>query len=262
VLSQWIQILRAQPWPGPCFHHRDLYPAEGRNVITRGALSTPGWDDLLWVDSDHLPNPAFIGRIAEYPLEAAVVVGTYFNREYPYELQAYEAPAKDGTPGLLGGGVYPLRVLEMLEKPGLYPVGGGGTGWMLIRRAVLEAMQEWKGPGQVWEVSGLGPQPPGDLPRGIDIGEDIKFCLEVAQLLGLQVWLDTDARIESGHVGSMIYNHDHWAAAHLVTDAYAAAGLDQEKLAKLGLRFQELRGRPVHQNRAQRRAAAEGGRPG
>ena len=71
VLMQWIHILRAIHWPGPTFTHRDTYPSEGRNVITAGALLRDDWDDYLSIDSDHLPAPTFIQRIAEYPLDGA-----------------------------------------------------------------------------------------------------------------------------------------------------------------------------------------------
>ena len=47
VLMQWIHVLRAHHWPGPTFTARDLYPVEGRNVQTAGALMRDDWDDFL-----------------------------------------------------------------------------------------------------------------------------------------------------------------------------------------------------------------------
>jgi hypothetical protein len=218
VLMQWVHILRARWWPGPTFTHRDLYPAEGRNVITsRSLLHTDPddplyYDDLLWVDSDHLPSPAFIERIAEYPLDALAVAGTYFGREYPFDLQAWESePDLEGLKAIA-----PQRVENMLARPGLYPVGGGGTGWLFLRREVLERMEQVKGQGYIWEIRGLTPELAAKLGLGLVLGEDVVFCMELKRLLGIQVWLDTDPRIESQHIGSMRVGRREWGAAHVV----------------------------------------------
>ncbi len=211
VLMQWIHVLREHHWPGPTFTARDLYPAEGRNVITAGALLRDDWDDFLSIDSDQLPAPTFIERIAEYPLEVELVIGTYFAREYPFDLQAWTS-----TPDLEGlQAIHPARVDEMLQKPGLYRVGGGGTGFMLIRRRVLERLQEIKGAGHVWEIRGLSPELEEKLGTGLVLGEDVTFCMDVQRLLGVQAWLDTDPRIESQHMQSSRVDRRNWYAAHM-----------------------------------------------
>jgi hypothetical protein len=231
VLMQWIHLLRGTWWPGPTFTARDLYPAEGRNVITEGALARDDWDDFLSVDSDHLPSPAFLERIAEYPLDVGIVVGTYFGREYPFDLQAWDSdPESEGLKA-----IHPSRIIEMLDRPGLYRVGGGGTGWMFIRRNVLELMHEQKGPGNVWEIKGLTPELATKLGIGLVLGEDVMFCVQARQLLDVQVWLDTDPRIESAHLGTMRYTRREWYAAHL---ANIRAPLDTDALAQSGHRLE------------------------
>jgi len=246
VLAQWLIILRGTYWPGPTFTHRDLYPAEGRNVITEGALGRDDWDDLLWVDSDHLPSPAFIERLAEYPLSAELVVGTYFAREYPFKLQAWDSdPEREGL-----FDVHPARVDWLLDHPGLHEVAGGGTGWMLIRRSVLERLRELKGPGNVWEVKGLSPELRERLGLGLVLGEDVMFCTEARSLLGVQTWLDTDPRIESAHLGQLRVTRQEHRAAHFV--ALGAQGqIDPAALAREGRAIE------LPANRAERRALAK-----
>lgn len=212
VLMQWIHVLRESWWPGPTFTHRDLYPAEGRNVITTGALLDKRWDDFLFVDSDHMVPLHFMDRLAEYPPEVELVIGAYPGREYPFDLQAW-----DSVPDVEGlKAIHPERVDAMLRKPGLYRVGGGGTGFMFLRRRVLERMQEVKGRGYTWEVRGLSPEMAEKLGAGIVLGEDVVFCIETQRLLGVQAWLDTDPRVKSGHMQTRPISLDQdWRAAHM-----------------------------------------------
>ena len=211
VLMQWIHALRDTWWPGPTFTHRDLYPAEGRNVITTGALLDKKWDDLVWIDSDHMVAMKFMDRLAEYPPEVELVIGTYFGREYPFDLQAWDS--KPDQEGLLA--IDPRRVDEMLKRPGLHRVGGGGTGFMFMRRAVLERMQGEKGIGYIWEIKGLSPELAEKLGAGIVLGEDVVFCIETKRRLGVQAFLDTDHRVKSGHMQTRPVDERDWRAAHM-----------------------------------------------
>lgn len=214
VLMQWIHVLRGTWWPGPTFTHRDLYPGEGRNVLTAGGLLDKSWSDWLWVDSDHLPSPKFIARLEEYPEEVELVIGCYFNREYPFDLQAWDDNLDPDSEGLLP--IHPARIDEMLAKPGLYRVGGGGTGWMFIRRRVLERMTQLRGRGAVWEIKGYSPEMREKLGLGIVMGEDVHFCVNARQLLGVQAWLDTDPRARSGHMQTRPVDARDWQAAHMM----------------------------------------------
>lgn len=262
VLMQWVHVLRARWWPGPTFTHRDLYPAEGRNVITSRSLlhTDPAdplyYDDLLWVDSDHLPSPAFLERLDEYPLEALAIAGTYFGREYPFDLQAWDSsPDEEGLKA-----IRPERVINMLESPGLYPVGGGGTGWLLLRREVLERMAELKGEGRIWEIRGLSAELAKQLGVGLVLGEDVVFCMELKKLLDVQVYLDTDPRIESQHIGSMRVGRREWAAAHVVP-GHLVGAVDVQALERSGhgleVEIASELGPPTDLDRARLERAAE-----
>lgn len=237
VLMQWVHILRAEHWPGPTFTHRDLYPAEGRNVVSAGALLRKDWGKLLWVDSDQLPSPAFLQRLREYPKSAKLVIGTYFGREYPFDLQAWNSNPE--SEGLLA--IHPAQIDEMMATPGLYPVGGGGTGWMLIDREVLEAMEALKGPGYIWEIKGITPELAAKLGVGLVIGEDVSFCIETHRHLGVQAFLDTDPRIESAHLSVQRIGRREWYAAHVLglpQQGPAKAQLDVEALNRSGHRLE------------------------
>lgn len=231
VLMQWVHVLRGTWWPGPTFTHRDLYPAEGRNVISAGALLRKDWGKLLWVDSDHLPSPLFLERIREYPRWAQLVIGAYFGREYPFDLQAWDSNPE--TEGLLS--IHPTRIETMLNDPGLHPVGGGGTGFMLIDREVLQAMEDRKGQGYIWEIKGITPELAQKLGVGLVIGEDVSFCIETSRYLGVQAYLDTDPRIESEHMSVQRIGRRNWYAAHVIRQQ---AELDVEALNRSGHRLE------------------------
>src|SRR5438105_8559554 len=92
ILKQWIAIF----WPawggGPFLQMRDLYVVEGRNRLTSGALNLPGdtWDDFLFLDSDHFPNPYMVQRIREHDGRYPVLGGTYYGRGHPFDVQAWD----------------------------------------------------------------------------------------------------------------------------------------------------------------------------
>lgn len=220
VLMQWIHILRSDWWPGPTYTHRDTYPGEGRNVITAGALTHDSWDDFLWVDSDHLPSPAFVERLRQYPKTCKVVVGAYFLREYPFDLQAWEADPEEH--GIVQ--IHPQRIMAMLDQPGLYEVGGGGTGWMFIRREIMERLATILGPTHLFDIHGWTAEMEAKLGAGVIIGEDVSFCIAVRKHLGEKIWLDTHPMIQSAHMGSERYGAPHWKAAHVIP---AGSGLEE-----------------------------------
>jgi hypothetical protein len=239
VLGQWLEVLRRRYWPGPTFTHRAYNVIEGRNRITTRALERPpeDWTALYWTDSDMLPDPGIVDRLEEllhHPSftakDGGVVVGAYYNRELPFEVQLYEAhPELEGMHFLKPD--YWTRLITEAKgrylnlRPGrLVPVGGGGTGSMLIRRDVLERMERLKGRGKVWEMPLLPDKlveqlrQRGEDKPGARWGEDMWFCMEIRRRLGIQVLADTDLRLTHGHVRSDIVGPDHYLAAHTVPE--------------------------------------------
>src|SRR5439155_26959668 len=129
--------------------------------------------------------------------------GTYYGRAYPYEVNLFNPhPEAEGMQF-----IHPARWLAALEvskrcyvehrSAPLYPVGGGGTGLMLIRRDVLERMQALKGINRAWETAPIEPEllkriraSGEDRANGMWT-EDVFFCMEVRQRLGITVLGDT-----------------------------------------------------------------------
>lgn len=251
VLAQWLKVLRMGYWPGPVYPHRGYNVVEARNAVTARFLEGDA-AALYWTDSDMLPDPGLADRLEElmqHPAftarDGGVIVGSYYGRELPFEIQLFEPhPDVEGMRFLS-----PARwVPELMEAKQNYlknragrliKVGGGGTGSMLIRRDVLERMQERKGRGRVWEIKPLPERVHEQLrARGEDRPggswtEDIWFCVEVRRALGVQVLADTDLRLSSGHVTQQIVGPDHYLAAHTVPDKVV---LDTAALERAGYR--------------------------
>lgn len=236
VLKQWIGVLRAVRWPGPTFLMPEIYAAGAwigvvplRNLVTYTALKDRSWDYLLWVDADHKLTPGIFGRLQEHAAAGRPVVGgLYYGRSYPFEVQAFAARDPGGVlyvpPQVLVPALYPPRS-EVI------PVAGVGTGCMLIRRDVLERMAERRGAGNVWRADRVPWEEQVKLLDGGEdisgvMSEDILFCLDVADELGEQVWLDLDPRMETGHQGEETRDRRHYLASHQLP-----AGIDPRSVA-------------------------------
>src|SRR5438105_6124387 len=236
VLIQWMAVLRRSFPPGPDpFTVPPGYIVNARNGVTELALKHPDWDDLLWVDSDMLFAPDFGLRIRELTAtrywqspSGGVVVGCYYDRRPPFEIQLFTTHGDPDTEGIffLQADVWIPLLAEAEQRylrhqpADLIPVAGGGTGIMLIRRDVIERLAAKKGTPRIWEA-----KTPSEAMRkkfdreGKPITmwtEDINFCLEVNRLFGVQIMGDTDLRFSAAHMGSDRVGHEHYKAAHMV----------------------------------------------
>lgn len=139
-----------------------------RNDSVGEFLSDGRMDWLLFLDSDMLPPRDYIARLLEYGEDKDIIGGLYFERRPPY-LPSMRCP--DHGP-------------EVFERGGLVRAHWIGTGGMMIRRRVVEA---------------LGPEPfPSRTGQGKEDGEDVAFC-KAARRAGFRVWCDLD--LEVGHLG-------------------------------------------------------------
>lgn len=240
VLGNWIEALRRYHWPGPSFIYPEIYAAGAwigvvpvRNIVTYRALQDRSWTHLLSIDADHIVHHLVFQRAKQLARDprARVVGGAYYGRDYPFEVQAWGERVEDGVlfvrpellvPGLQGDWTdIPLDWLH-------YPVGGGapllrvagvGTGCMLIERTVLEELAERRGAGNVWHADSIPWErqvamlEAGQSFSGV-MTEDINFCLDVAAQLDVQVWLDLDQRMETGHLGEEPRDRRHYLASH------------------------------------------------
>lgn len=258
VMTQWIETLRRVHWPGPCFTLPEIYAAGSwigvvplRNIVVYHALNRADeWDDLLFIDADHKVSTGMVERIEEHAGKYGILGGCYYQRSYPFEIQAVQGGAEEGGFYLLDARVAVPALMSLSSI--VIEVAGVGTGCMLIRKDVLVAMNEKRGEGNVfraqripWETQkALIEQ--GQSPSGIET-EDYLFCCDARELLGERTYLDFDPRMETGHVGTETRDRRHYLASHTVPPG---ANIDHEKLAKEGYAVMPM------PNRAARRAMA------
>ena len=240
VMMQWIAMLRKVYWPGPLFMIPEIYANGGwigvvalRNLATYYALRDDSWDELLFIDADHMVTAALVERLAEHGGRYPILGGFYCGRAYPFEVQAFESVETSGVRY-----IDPRRLVPLLDPPSsaVIEVAGVGTGCMLIQREVLERMRVIRGEGEIFRAGRLEWSAQralierGEQPSGVWT-EDIMFCLDAKELLGTQTYLDLDPRMDSGHVGREPRGRRHYLAAHVVPPH---TNVDTEQLRRMG----------------------------
>lgn len=156
-----------------------------RNVILRSAMES-GSDHLLLVDSDIVLRPDTLRWLlaAGKPIVSEVMWTRYFPYQKHRHPNCWAWGDSNFWPGFAGETVEPLETYErwrawyrMLQRPGVYEVGGLGA-CTLMQRGALSDIYLHGGYG--W------------LPRSGSYGEDRWFCLR-AQVLGHGLWVDSHA---------------------------------------------------------------------
>lgn len=160
-------------------HPGDQFIAKVRNkIVTEFLVNYPMATDLFFLDDD-LGWPAqkvidFLGRPED------IVAGIYpkkqDSRDFPVELQA------------------DLETGALIERDGLIRANGVPTGFMRIKRHVLETLA--KHAGKFRDIAADGTEPEyyeifraGVGPDGRFWGEDWTFC-QNAMAAGFEIWVD------------------------------------------------------------------------
>ncbi len=174
------------------------YPATAAVDRTRCEIATAalaeGYDELMWIDSDISFAAEDVQRLRAHDLP--LVGGVY---------------AKKGQPGLAVYLEPGTRDLHVGEGGGVTAVRYVGTGFLLTRRAVFEAIQQtFSLP--VCNARFGAPLVPYFLPMVVAdaeapggywyLGEDYALC-ERARVAGFGVHVDTAIRL--GHIGAYTY---------------------------------------------------------
>jgi len=147
---------------------------KARNIIVDSFLKTPS-HYLLFLDSDQV----FPETIAEELLimDKDIAGAVYVSKVPPHYPMVFKRDEKK----------MPHTLLEFPENE-CFEVDGVGTGVMLIKRKVFEAMR----------------RPYFAMPRNYDLGltegEDLDFCLE-AKKLGFSIWANPKFSKLIGHIG-------------------------------------------------------------
>lgn len=151
--------------------------ARQRNMAVEAMLRVPAFKWLLFADDDQTYPPDALTRLlaARQPIISAVITGKYPPYD-PWVFAEERTPDGQKTIRRMAGGE--------LAGGGILKVGSVGTGFVLIRRKVFEAMQPpW------FEFAVIG--------GNEGTGEDVTFMLK-AQNAGFGVFVDRSLKI--GHL--------------------------------------------------------------
>lgn len=160
----------------------------GRNNLVAKFLANPQATHLMWVDADIRWDPEAVLRMALY--DAGVVCGLYPMKGIPirYVLNA------------LPGG---KRIGPLLE------VSTSGTGFMLIKREVIEKLVAAMPETKYKDSLNLGEQFEPFMyalfdtmvdENGHYLSEDWTFCKRVREKLNIPIWVDTEVKLD--HCGT------------------------------------------------------------
>lgn len=142
IEPETIRALLALEWPGPLTLHlqRDNPHADGRSNIThqyqqgRRAFLAGPYDAMLVVESDIIPPPDAIARLAE--LKADVAYGHYVFRTTQVSniYERYPGQPRNEGESL---SIHPAKYRAAMRKKKV-ACSGAGLGCVLIQRPVLE----------------------------------------------------------------------------------------------------------------------------
>lgn len=153
------------------------------NTIVRVALEDP---EAAWVwfqADDHLYDDDLLLRLLDR--EVDVVVPLIRRRNPPYDLVIYKGEGVEITEDGIPTANYELFDAEEIPSEGLLPVHAAGSGGMLVRRRVLEAIDP------PWFESS----------SGAFVNDDLEFCRKV-RMAGFEIHADVEAVM--GHVSQYV----------------------------------------------------------
>ena len=196
----------------------DSLVSRARNKITAAFLSGDT-EYLLFIDSDILFNVAHIERLREW--DKGVIGGVYFKKKIPYEAVANSHNSTDDD--------------------GLYLMNEIGTGFMMIRRDVFDAIREkfpekaYKKEGDEQDLdAGYFDYFPVGVHNGRYLSEDYYFC-QMARDCGYNIYYDTSIIVS--HRGSATYpfkdNDMFETSADILHKYHTNAPLSKEMLDKI-----------------------------
>lgn len=184
----------------------DQFIAKARNLLVGMFLSHPEATDLFFLDDDVGAPATAILKFINRPED--VILGAY-----PKKQEALDFPVELAADPATG---------ELIERDGLVRVQAGPTGFMRIRRHVLETLAVHAGTVVDNDADGNERVNPNIFRTGVGAdrrfyGEDWQFCLDVAAA-GFEVWCDPN--IEFTHRGNKVWRDN--ISLHL--DVYREKG--------------------------------------
>jgi hypothetical protein len=164
---------------------RKLYLASAMTNMVQGSLERDDWDRLVVYEADMMPPRDAFTRIAHYPDTLDIVGSMYFQHPPPHHPVVYSQFDEDHYTALARN-----QIVDMMDKPGVYPVDAVGMGFTSISRRVLES---WDADVPMW----------GEERH--ELGHDMYFC-RAAKQQGFGVHVDSG--IECGHLTETTVTYD------------------------------------------------------
>lgn len=163
----------------------------GRNVMQTRALRDPNWTHLMWIDSDiRFPKEAIISMLFD---DKPIMGGFYPKKALPIDMAS--SPMPDGE-----------------ETEYLFETDYVATGFMLIKREVIEKMQEayperrfhYQGDDNYYDL--YSPYIDEESPNRLFLTEDYAFC-RLARKVGYKSYMSK--RFTLGHIGVYEFNYNN-----------------------------------------------------
>ncbi len=192
----------------------DSLITRSRNALVKSFLDNPTATHLMFIDADIGFEPEAVARLLAFDQD--VVAGMYPIKVVDWARMASvihpgmtEAMAREASTHFVG---VPCTGDEREERGGFVTGAYAGTGFMMIRRRVLERLIEAYPETryrtmQTYPITKEGGAPFYNLfdcmidpETGTYLSEDFAFCHRFRRIGG-QIWLDTESRLR--HVGSM-----------------------------------------------------------
>lgn len=174
----------------------------GRNALVTRFLDSPAATHLMFIDADIGFDPAQVARMLNFGED--VVAGMY-----PLKLIEWEAACRGGAAAALRYVGTPCTGAALEQRRGFVTGEYAGTGFMLIRRDVLERMAAAY-PETRYTAIHTAARPSDSLNQhalfdcmidpetGHYLSEDFTFCRRWREIGG-RIWLDTQSTLI--HVG-------------------------------------------------------------
>jgi len=192
----------------------DALVTRARQTIVCHFLENPNSTHLLFIDADIGFEPEQVLRLLEFGVDVSAAV--YPAKQIHWDqmasaVQAGRSPLESAT---LSYVVEREAGQEMTVRNGFVKSRYAGTGFLMIRRSVLEAMIERYPELRYTHENGPGDGLAGspwrsalfncmiDKATGFYLSEDFSFCRRWTDMGG-EIWVDYTSRLN--HVGLMVY---------------------------------------------------------
>jgi hypothetical protein len=202
----------------------DALIPRARQTIVGHFMTDPSATHLLFIDADIGFEPEQVIRLLEFGADVAAAV--YPVKQINWDMmagavQSGRSPLESAT---LSYVVERETGTETVVRNGFVKSRYAGTGFLMIRRAVLESMIERYPELRYTQEHGASDQSAGSPPRsalfncmidkrtGFYLSEDFSFCRRWTDMGG-EIWVDYTSRLN--HVGLMVYRGNMAASVDL-----------------------------------------------